>query len=87
MALRKTSKENQRLAALQKSEKPVQLVLSCYRFDSNRITDIMEMAAKLGVTLNRVQAVRYAIRHCRLDESTTADFTEILNEDVKRRAI
>ena len=85
MIIKKTNKENLRLAALQKGEKPTELTLTCYRFDSNRITDIIAMAAKLGVTLNRGQAVRYAIRHCPLNESTTADFTDILNEDNRRR--
>lgn len=57
------------------------MALPFYRFDLNRISDIIAMAAKFGVILNREQAVRYAIRHCQLHESTEADFTEILNED------
>ena len=84
MVLRKSNKDNQRLAALQRTEKPTELVLSCYRFDSNRIMDIIAMAARLGVSLNRTQAVRYAIRFCPLNESTAADFAEILNEDTQR---
>jgi hypothetical protein len=81
MPVRKANKENQRLAALQKKEKPAQLSFSFYRFDLNRITDIIATAAKLGINLNREQAVRYAIRHCQLNETTTADFTEVLNDN------
>jgi hypothetical protein len=82
MTLRKANKENQKLAALQKKEKPTRLTLPFYRFDLNRISDIIATAAKLGITLNREQAVRYAIRHSQLNEATTSDFTEILNDDV-----
>ena len=78
--------ETEQLVASQKRERPSNLILSCYRFDTNRINDIIAAAAKLGVKLNRNQAVRYAIRHCHLSETTTADFAEVVNEDIQRRA-
>ncbi len=61
------------------------LNFACYRFDMNRITDIIATAAKLGVALNQDQAIRYAIRNCSINEAVTGDFTEILNQESKRR--
>ncbi len=80
----KLNKENERLAALQKSETPNKLILSYYRFDSSRIRDIIAMAAKFDIVLTSSQAVRYAIRHCQITEATEADFSEIMNEDNRR---
>ncbi|MCE0497283.1 MAG: hypothetical protein LV481_04975 [Methylacidiphilales bacterium] len=81
---KKIGDENRKLSALQKREKPTVLNLACYRFDLNRVMDIIAAAANLGVTLNQNQAIRYAIRNCPIIELTTSDFTEILNEENRR---
>ena len=80
----KRNEENERLAALQKSEPPNKLIFSYYRFDSGRLRDIIAMAAKFDIVLTNSQAVRYAIRHCNISEATAADFSEITQEDAKR---
>ena len=81
MAKRKISDDNRRLSALQEGEKPTVLNFACYRFDMNRVMDIIATAAKLGVTLNQDQAIRYAIRNCSIGEAVTSDFTEMLDEE------